>query len=414
MSEAVCDVLIVGAGPAGLAAALELRRGGVGEVIVVDREAEAGGIPRHCRHTGFGIRDLHLLLSGPAYARRYVHLAERAGVHLRMATTVTDWRGPTSVGVTSPAGIDAIHARAIVLATGCRERPRSARLVPGDRPPGVLTTGSLQQLVYLHRQRAGTRALVVGAEHVSFSAVLTLHHGGTRTVAMISEHPAHQTYWPFKLIAAGRLGVPVLTSSRLVRIVGKSRVEAVEVADLNTGTAQTIACDTVVFTGDWIPDHELARRGELAMNDASRAPSVDQALRTSTRGVFAAGNLIHAAETADVAALSGRHAARAALRFLAGEPWPAVPPIPITCAPPLLWVSPSSISAGTTPIPSPPFVLRVRDFQNDTTMEVRQRDRILWRQSYRRLTPNRSIRIPGEWIEAIDGNGGPIGFNLGR
>ena len=225
------DVLIVGAGPAGLAAALELRRLGVARVLVIDREEHAGGVPRHAAHTGFGLRDLHRLLTGPQYAARYVRLAESAGIELRTSTTVTGWAAPTTLSLTSPNGIEEVSAKAIMLATGCRERPRTARLVPGTRPQGIFTTGALQQFVYLHHQSVGRRAVVVGAEHVSFSAVLTLAHGGAATVAMVTEHPRDQTYAPFRWITATRLRVPILTSTRVTQILGRRRVEAVEVTD---------------------------------------------------------------------------------------------------------------------------------------------------------------------------------------
>ena len=152
------DVLVVGAGPAGLAAAVELRRLGTGRVVVADRDDEAGGIPRHSAHTGFGARDLRRVLTGPGYARRYADAAAAAGADIRLGTTVTGWEGwdgtpggglpgdgQYSVTLTSPAGIETVGAGAAPLATGCRERPRAARLVPGDRQPGVITTGELQR-----------------------------------------------------------------------------------------------------------------------------------------------------------------------------------------------------------------------------------------------------------------------------
>src|SRR6185295_4820904 len=129
---------------------------------------EAGGVPRHTDHTGFGLRDLHRCLRGPRYAARYRTRAAAAGVEIRTQTTATAWAGPQTLAITAPSGIGELAADAIVLATGCRERPRAARLVAGDRPRGVLTTGLLQQLVYLHRQPVGRRAVIVGAEHVSF------------------------------------------------------------------------------------------------------------------------------------------------------------------------------------------------------------------------------------------------------
>ena len=134
-----CSVLIIGSGPAGLAAALQLRKQGVTNIKVVEREAEAGGMPRFCNHTGFGLRDLQRLHSGPSYARAYRQRTLDAGIALETATTITGWVGPHAVTATSPAGVKQIEATVILLATGCRERPAAARLIPGYRPLGIFT-----------------------------------------------------------------------------------------------------------------------------------------------------------------------------------------------------------------------------------------------------------------------------------
>jgi thioredoxin reductase len=411
-SQSNVDVLIVGGGPSGLAAAIELRRLGVPRVLVVDREEQAGGIPRHAAHTGFGIRDLHRLLTGPRYAARYVRAAQAAGVDVRTGTTVAGWSGPTTLDLVGAAGRAAVTASAVVLATGCRERPRHARLVPGDRPMGVFTTGALQQFVYLQHQPVGRRAVVVGAEHVSFSAVLTLAHAGAATVAMLTEHPRHQTYGPFKWLTATRFRVPILTSHRLTNICGRRRVDAVEVTDLRTSSTRRFECDTVVFTGDWIPDHELARSGGLVMDPATRAPRVDLALRTSARGVFAAGNLLHAAETADVAALSGRHAARAVSDFLRTGRWPDTQPIRLQCEPPLQWVSPSAVSGDAASPPHGYFILRVNAVCAPARLVIGQGTRRLWQQRYRRLIPSLPYHAGADWVREVDPRGGAVSLRL--
>src|SRR6185436_1483986 len=145
--------VVVGGGPAGLATAIELRKLGISPVTVIERERQVGGIPRHSDHTGFGTRDLRTVVSGPRYAERYRKLAEEAGVDTLTETMVTDWEGPRDLRLTGPAGREDIEPPAVVLATGCRERPRSARLVPGSRPAGVMTTSTLQQLVHLRGEK---------------------------------------------------------------------------------------------------------------------------------------------------------------------------------------------------------------------------------------------------------------------
>jgi thioredoxin reductase len=290
-------VAIVGGGPSGLAAAIELRRLGVDHVVVYEREQQAGGIPRHSDHLGFGVRDLHRLMSGPRYARTLIQRAERAGVDMRCGTPVFS--------------LDVLEADAIILATGVRERPRAARLVPGDRPAGVFTTGAVQQLA-MAGQRVGTRAVIVGAEHVSFSAILTLAHAGCRSVAMVTPLPRHQSYRVVRLAAASLRRVPVLTDVDIAEIVGRRRVERVVLSD-----GRSIDCDTVVFTGDWIPENELARRSGLDIHPTLKGPAVDGAFRTSRDGVFAIGNLVHHVAAADRCALDGRAVAAVVVRSIA-------------------------------------------------------------------------------------------------
>jgi thioredoxin reductase len=409
VAREAADVAVVGGGPAGLAAATALCRAGAGRVVVLDREPEPGGIPRHARHQGFGIRDLHRVMSGPRYA---AHTAERAadsGAELRLDTQVTGWSGGAILELTSRRS-SLLEVRAVVLATGCRERPRSARLVPGSRPQGVMTTGMLQQLVYMRQQVPGRRAVIVGAEHVSFSALLTLAHGGARAAVMITQHPRHQTLAAFRAGAALRFRTPLLTRTTLSAIRGRRRVEAVELTRLDTGEVRELICDLVVFTADWIPDHELAVLAGAALDPATRGPSVDSQLRTTIPGVFAAGNLLHGAETADVAALSGRHVAASVIDYLDTGAWPTAR-VPIECRAPLEWIAPNAITArggaGMVP-PRGRFLLRAREAVPAPQVELSQDGRALWRGRLRRLGPGRSTPLPSTWTAAVDLDGGPV------
>jgi thioredoxin reductase len=397
------DVVIVGGGPAGLTAAARLRRLGAGRVVVVEREREPGGIPRHADHQGFGLRDLHRSLRGPEYARRLADRASAAGAELMTRTQATGWRGPLVLELTSPRGRVGIEAAAVVLATGCRERPRSARLIAGDRPDGVMTTGTLQQLVHLDGARLGGRAVIAGAEHVSYSALETLAHAGARTVAIVTEHPRHQTLAAFAAGARARYHAPLRTGTALTAIHGHGAVEAVTLTDLATGAVEIVACELVVLSADWIPDHELAVAAGAALDPGTRGPVVDAALRTSVRGVLAAGNIVQGAEPADVAATQGRNVAAAVVRALERRPWPQ--PLALISAPPLHWTVPNAIVAGERP---PPFVrVRAREILHDARIEVVQGERVLHRVRLARVMPGRSTRLAAGWVRAVDPAGPP-------
>ncbi len=415
------EVLIIGAGPAGLSAALELKKLGVSDVLVVDRESEAGGIPRLCGHTGFGLRDLHRVMTGPSYARRYREMAERAGIKIYASTTITGWDDSKSrkspktpeVFYTSSNGLGRIEAKSILLATGVRERPRSARLIPGTRPQGVFTTGSLQRFVYEHHLPVGKRAVIVGAEIVSLSVVLTLIHAGVKVLNMITELPRHQLYMPIflpaKILYADIFArAKILTNARVVNILGKERVEGLEIrrfdtlsaADLETGKTEIIECDTVIFTGDWIPENELARTGEVETLKPSLGPQVDSLFRTSQVGVFAAGNLLRGVETADWAALEGRSAARSIARFLENAQWSASR-LEVRVEAPLEWICPNVI---TESVPDA-FRFQSKEFRNHVKLEIHQGERLIHAEHFSRLIANAPMNLTSRWTSQVNRSG---------
>jgi thioredoxin reductase len=400
--------VVVGGGPAGLACAIELRTRGVAEVLVLEREAQAGGIPRHCAHPGFGARDLRRFMSGPRYARHYAALARRAGARVDQETMVTGWASDGTLELTGPSGRNELAPSVVVLATGCRERPRAARLVAGSRPAGVMTTGMLQQLVELRGKRLSGRALVVGAEHVSFSALLTLSRAGAEVVGMVTPLSHHQSLMGARTAAAVRYRTPLWTRTALSSIHGHPTVEGVELEHLDSGRARRLGCEIVVFTADWIPDHELAVMGALELDPATRGPRVDTGLRTARVGVFAAGNVIHPAEPGDVAALSGRRAAASAAAWLS-EPdlWPA-PAVPLVCRAPLHWISPNAVGPARDEPPRGRFALRSTTFLRRPAIEIAQGGRRLWRGRVTRLTPGRSTSLPRDWVTSVDPAGGVV------
>jgi thioredoxin reductase len=373
-----------------------------------------------CGHIGCGLTDLDRVMTGPSYARKYREMADRAGINIHTSTTITGWKddlfsthshreGRYALDFTSPDGLGIIEAKSVLLATGVRERPRSARLVPGHRPQGVFTTGSLQRFVYEHELPVGKRAVIVGAERVSLSVVLTLMHAGVHVLNMITELPYHQLYLPVflpaKILFADILArVPILTNQRVTNIFGRQRVEEIEITGLDSGKTQVIECDTIVFTGDWIPENELARKADVKTGKPAHGPQVDSQFRTSQPGIFAAGNLLRGVETADWAALEGRSAARSIARFLENDGWNGSG-LEVHAESPLHWVCPNVLSPDALPSH---FRIRAHEFRDHITLKVMQGLRILYSQKFRRLLANTSINISGEWVKRVDFSGEPL------
>ena len=267
------DVVIVGGGPAGLSAARRLADLGIRKVILLERESVTGGIPRHCGHTGFGWQSHRRIWTGPHFAA--VLRASVDGLDIRTGTTVLQIGDGGLLRIRTNNGLGEIAAKRVLIAAGTRETPRAPRLVGGTRPLGVMTTGALQQHVYLQNHKPFSAPVIVGSEWVSFSAILTCRHLGIRPVAMIEEQPRASVPWPGNLFARLVYGVPVLLRSRILDILGTQQVEAIDIEQ--DGERRRLPCDGVIFTGDFVPERAVFAEGPAIFT----AGNVNAPLKTS-------------------------------------------------------------------------------------------------------------------------------------
>lgn len=284
-----CDVAIIGSGPAGISAAIALKKAGIDNIIVLERESEAGGIPRHCGHLAFGFKKYKRVLTGPQYAKRNVDEALSLGIGIQLRTSVTALGEGGRLSLVSQSGVYELNANRVLIATGTRETPRSARLVSGDRALGICNTGALQNMVYLKNKIPFKRPVIVGTEIVSFSALLTCRKGGIKPVVMIEENARPTVRWPIHY-GAYVLGTKLLTGTTIHKIIGNDRVESV-IVENTRGKQKTITCDGVLFTGQFTPESSLIRMSHLAFDNETYSPTVNESGQCSDPAYYAAGNV---------------------------------------------------------------------------------------------------------------------------
>lgn len=306
----------MGAGPAGLSAAIELKRLGVASILVLEREQQAGGIPRHCLHSPYGLREWNRVMFGPAYARRLTRLALEAGVEIRCETTVTALKPDGVIEVSSHDGLQSLKGRAVLLAMGARETSRAARLVGGTKPKGVMNTATLQTFAAFSNQMPFERPIIVGTELVAFSALLTCRSHGIKPIAML-EANAQITARSLFAFAPKTLGVPLHLNTKITKIHGAGQVTSVSVSGLSG--PKEIECDGVIFTGGFRPENALLHSSGFDVDAGSLGPKIDQYGRLPEAGYFSAGNLLRGVETAGWCWNEGRKVAGCIAESLKGR-----------------------------------------------------------------------------------------------
>ncbi|MQX35754.1 NAD(P)-binding protein [Roseospira navarrensis] len=407
-------MIVIGGGPSGLSAATRLRALGVPRVAVLEREVEAGGVPRHCGHSPYGLREFGRLMGGRSYAACLVEAAQAAGAEvLTQHTVVSFGPGPDPVLiVTTPSGATLMTARRVVLATGIRETSRAARLLGGDRPLGVMSTGALQAVVYLQRMTPFRRPVVLGTELVSFSALLTCRHAGARPRAMIEPNDGLTARGPARLLPLA-LGIPLHLGTDIAAIHGATRVEGVTLRDRD-GATRTLDCDGAVITGRFTPEAALARMAGWTVDPGTEGPRIDGFGRSLDHpAYFATGNLRRPVETAGWCWGEGQATAAAVAADLERGLPPPDDAVPLTVAgDPLRYVVPQAIHPTAETPDLMPEVAQLRLSRPARgTLIAEQDGRTLWS---RRLDsrPERRITVPlRPMIEAVE-PGGPMTFRL--
>ena len=320
MRECGCDIAVIGAGPAGLAAAAAAKKQGAGRVIMIERDRLPGGILQQCIHAGFGLSYFNEELTGPEYAGRFVENARAAGVELMPDSMVLSILKEGGVICSNPEhGMIRVRAGAVVLAMGCRERPRGALNIPGYRPAGIYSAGTAQRLVNIEGFMPGREVVILGSGDIGLIMARRMTLEGAKVKVVAELMPFSGGLKRNIVQCLDDFGIPLKLSHTVVDIDGKERVKGITLAQVDStgkpvpGTEEYYACDTLLLSCGLIPENEISGAMGVELNPVTSGPKVNERLETSIEGVFACGNVLHVHDLVDFvseeAAAAGKNAA---------------------------------------------------------------------------------------------------------
>ena len=319
------DIVIIGAGPAGLAAAIAAKEAGVDDVLVIERDSVPGGILNQCIHNGFGLHTFREELTGPEYAARFLRRAEELGVAIRLSTMVLSLTNERVLTVTSlERGVEQLRGRAVILAMGCRERPRGALNIPGYRPAGIYSAGTAQRLVNMEGFMPGKNVVILGSGDIGLIMARRMTLEGTKVHAVAEVLPYSGGLKRNIVQCLEDFDIPLYLSTTVVDIHGRERLEGVTLARVDEnrrpipGTEQHIPCDTLLLSVGLLPENELSSAAGVRLSGVTGGPEVTDRLATSIPGVFACGNVLHVHDLVDFVSQEAQKAGENAALYLQG------------------------------------------------------------------------------------------------
>ena len=316
------EVVIIGGGPAGLAAACKLKQNGIDDILIIEREKRLGGILRQCIHDGFGLTRFSQALSGPEYAQRFIDMANELNIDYVTETTVIALTKEREVTAVSRNALSVYKADAIILAMGCRERTQGALAIPGERPSGVYTAGVAQAYINLKNIMPGRHVIILGSGDIGMIMARRMTLEGAKVDAVFEIQP-YPSGLPRNIEQClNDYGIPLYLSHTVTRIIGRNRLEAVEVSRVDealrpiAGTEKVYPCDTLILSVGLIPENELSQMAGVRLDPRTKGAYVGEDYQTNVPGIFSAGNVLHVHDLVDFVSLEAERAADSVTAFL--------------------------------------------------------------------------------------------------